>query len=52
MLPLRRKEPPVSAAGSYLLDRSPIGGDALFPSKIREVKLKSRFSRLCVELGQ
>jgi hypothetical protein len=29
--PLRRKEPPVSAGGFYLLDRSPIGGDALFP---------------------
>ncbi len=32
--PLRRKEPPVSAGGFYLLDRSPIEGDALFPSKI------------------
>ena len=50
--PLRRKEPPVSAGGFYLLDGSPIEGDALFPSKIRDVKLESQFSRLGVELGQ
>jgi hypothetical protein len=51
MLPFGEKNPRFRPC-FYLLDRSPIEGDALVPSKIRDVKLKSRFSRLCVELGQ
>ena len=43
--PLRRKEPPASAGGFYLLDRSPIDDDALFPSKIRDVKMGDQASR-------
>ena len=37
MLLFGDKEPPVSAGGFYLLGCLPIGGDAFFPSKIRDV---------------
>ena len=38
MLLFGDKEPPVSAGGFYLLDCLPIGGDAFFPSKIRDIR--------------